>query len=609
MRGRESSSSVRSSPLIGAELVVLVLILTSLAGGLLLVLSMYRRPAATRERDRVGCPAALTVETRPVSEPEVISPVEVPPLALETEVDDPTPAALQALATRQSEHAQAAQEADRSAEALVQARKTVRASANARNRASMIVRSRAETLERQAEALELDVEMLALERDVLARENERTRAERAQALARARSSYAILPYKGPNGTWRCPITIECRDGQLEIPSDGSRFRLTDLERNPLGRRAFLVTLNLAAGAASRLSAPDGAEVEPYILFVVRPDGIRPYYAGRTILEPLGVPFGYELVVSSTEIEYPDLGDPATWPEAGPLGGEPTLPFPPRSVSPGGVGPGGLVEGQSRVRPPTRSVPIEELFGEERLEELLGRSLGRGDEGRGAVPSGSGRVGPGGLPSALERRHLPPSFPLPPLPGSGSPIAAPRGGLENGLGDNPGALAGIARPRGLSDGLAMPPARTVPPSPAGPSPNGSELGQSDGLGVGPSGSGGSEPARWPIEPEVPRRDLEIVVICSQDGLLIQPGSYRQSVGSLRANPNRLPEHLRAIVQAERLRRPGVFWQPRLRFLVHPGGHQLYQLARGQTLLAGIDWPVQLQVANPDPFRLTGAELQP
>ncbi len=67
-----------------------------------------------------------------------------------------------------------------------------------------------------------------------------------------------------------------------------------------------------------MPTPDGAPAVPYIFFVVRPDGIRPYYEARARLEPLGIAFGYELVDQDMELDYPDLDNLDEWDGSAPL---------------------------------------------------------------------------------------------------------------------------------------------------------------------------------------------------------------------------------------------------------------------------------------------------
>jgi hypothetical protein len=163
----------------------------------------------------------------------------------------------------------------------------------------------------KARKLEQENDALAMERDVLARERDTAKA--ALAKARTRSSYAVLPNRSPNGTWRRPIVIECSNGSAMLQPHGPTFTLHDLtslstiRANPLVR-AVVHELVRVQGKA----APDGTAAIPYIFFVIRPDGIRPYYAARTVLEPLGIAFGYELVDREMALDFPDLDNPEEW---------------------------------------------------------------------------------------------------------------------------------------------------------------------------------------------------------------------------------------------------------------------------------------------------------
>ena len=68
----------------------------------------------------------------------------------------------------------------------------------------------------------------------------------------ARDGYAVLPYKGPTGTWRRPIAIECTNGQAQIQPDGPSFSLLELSVLGLGGRSgSLPARGLAARATGR----------------------------------------------------------------------------------------------------------------------------------------------------------------------------------------------------------------------------------------------------------------------------------------------------------------------------------------------------------------------
>src|SRR5262249_60113011 len=68
----------------------------------------------------------------------------------------------------------------------------------------------------------------------------------------------------------------------------------------------------------RSETPDGAPAVPYLVFLVRPDGIRPYYDARARLEPLGIAFGYELIEQDLAVEIPDFNGLSTWDGTVPL---------------------------------------------------------------------------------------------------------------------------------------------------------------------------------------------------------------------------------------------------------------------------------------------------
>ena len=55
---------------------------------------------------------------------------------------------------------------------------------------------------------------LDAERDVLARERDALKA--ALVKGSQRSGYSVLPYKGPNGTWRRPIVLECTNNTVKL---------------------------------------------------------------------------------------------------------------------------------------------------------------------------------------------------------------------------------------------------------------------------------------------------------------------------------------------------------------------------------------------------------
>ena len=130
-------------------------------------------------------------------------------------------------------------------------------------------------------------------------------------------SYAVLPYKGENGTWRRPIVLECANGTVTLLPKGPTFSLLDLSSmiNPRSSPVILAIGELLRVQMSE--SPDGAPVVPYFVFLVRPDGIRPYYEIHR-LERLGIAFGYELIDQNLKVEVPDFDNVATWDGTVPL---------------------------------------------------------------------------------------------------------------------------------------------------------------------------------------------------------------------------------------------------------------------------------------------------
>lgn len=455
----------RSGARIGAELVVVTLVLAIVAGALALVVATQRR-YIERSRPRpvvaVVTPPAKKARPKPLPPPPEPAPVE-----------DPTPRELARIARLIDQERAEAERDDRRAAGLGKAVAAARRERERWSRREMLVRAQVDALEREAEQLEDQADSLARERDILARKRDEARSELARA--RLRNAVAVLPYRGPNGTWRRPIPVECKDGVVTLQPGGPSFSLMELESALGGLRSNPLVLAVASALvrAQRAETPDGAASVPYVLFIVRPDGIRPYYAARGTLEPLGINFGYELVLQDEEIDFPDLDDPDAWRDAPATPDRPAPTWPPAhsgmagrdpgpwpSTPPGGDRPGGFA-----------GIPdLDDAPG-------AGRGLGRPDRG----PSGFGGLAadpaddPGVGGSAGGR----------PAGGFGGGERMPGAGRGGSIGRRllPRALRpGRARGRlglGRGSGWAIDEPREVPPEPGG-----SPIGP-DGLDPGPS----------------------------------------------------------------------------------------------------------------------------
>jgi hypothetical protein len=110
----------------------------------------------------------------------------------------------------------------------------------------------------------------------------------------------IVPHKGPNGTDRRPIYLECSQDGITIWPEGSQISLAELSEsahsaNPLD--AALRTIRLHA------LKNYGDTVSPYPLLLVRPDGIESYAAARRAMRDWDDQFGYELVPADVNLAY------------------------------------------------------------------------------------------------------------------------------------------------------------------------------------------------------------------------------------------------------------------------------------------------------------------
>lgn len=454
---------------IGSELLLVGLVLCCVAATWFLVVSMHQH-AGHRRRSVVASALPVAAPPKPAGAAPVLiaapPPEPEPEPAPPTPVEDPTRLIVARIGAEEAEQRIAAMAADRRAEGLEHARQTALDESARWRRREQIIKSQVDALSDRARTMERAADELAMERDVLMQERDATKA--ALEKASHRSSYAVLPNRAPNGTWRRPIVIECRNGSVTLQPNGRSFNLLELS-SLMGTRSSPIVLAVVRELVriQGRGGPDGAPAVPYIFFVVRPDGIRPYYEARARLEPLGIAFGYELVDQNLEVDFPDLDHPGEW--------DGTAPLPPFAVaalenkaSAVGHGGGGDSQNPDDFRWPTTPP---------------GGGVGAGDLGEGPGRRGAGL--PGG-----DAQGLPPF-------GSGGgfdPRVASGGGDGNGDGPSgsPGeSLADQRRALDYTPGFG-PTADMLPPGlGAGGSGGNAQPGSSAGRtpGMLPPSSGG------------------------------------------------------------------------------------------------------------------------
>ncbi len=146
-------------------------------------------------------------------------------------------------------------------------------------------------------AIEADVERLKQKAQSLQTELAKQAAE-DEVTRKRPPKVALLPFRGPNGTMRRPIYIECVDDQIIIQPEGIRLPLNAL-RGPLGPGN-----PLDAGLRAIRTHYQSIDPEPpYPLLVVRPNGILAYAVARTAMAAWDDQFGYELVPAEVELAF------------------------------------------------------------------------------------------------------------------------------------------------------------------------------------------------------------------------------------------------------------------------------------------------------------------
>lgn len=124
-------------------------------------------------------------------------------------------------------------------------------------------------------------------------------------------SYSIVPYKGLNGTRRRPVYLECLEDRVILQPEGVVLSEQDFAP-PLGVGNPLAAALRAAREYVARENPETAgdiDSEPYPLILVRPEGIPLYYRVREAIRSWDSDFGYELIDSDWDLDFP-LPNPA-----------------------------------------------------------------------------------------------------------------------------------------------------------------------------------------------------------------------------------------------------------------------------------------------------------
>ncbi len=147
----------------------------------------------------------------------------------------------------------------------------------------------------------VDPNTLVMLKDELAKEEARVR-ELEESVATAQPRVIIVPHKGPNGTDRRAVYLECTRDGVKIWPEGvmiSQVQLADTTRDANPLDAALRTIRYHARQHY------GDQTAPYPLLVVRPDGTETYAMARVAMQDSDDQFGYELVPGEIDLAFPD----------------------------------------------------------------------------------------------------------------------------------------------------------------------------------------------------------------------------------------------------------------------------------------------------------------
>ena len=290
-----------------------------------------------------------------------------------------------------------------------------------------------------------------------------TLKELKELKSRPSDTFSLIPYGGKFGDTRRPIYVECAAlGMTLFPNrtflSGLTMRDEDFRRE-IRERAGTLEFQQKTDVTLRGLPPTNANA--YVMFLVRPDGIRTYNLAKRALDRYGIDFGYELVDANWVFDFSneDLASKQPWQDdnQGPLRNRPVPAGGLASLSPGGTAFPGAPRGFSGASIPG-GVPQGNLSGPGGSSWVApGSNSGPGVPGGGPPGNISGPGSPVGLfqgnsagPGAPSGPGLPPNFSGSNAPGGIRLPASPSAsGVPGGL---PGSFSGQGVPGGPGKSL-------------------------------------------------------------------------------------------------------------------------------------------------------------
>ena len=294
---------------------------------------------------------------------------------------------------------------------------------------------------------------------------------------RDKQTFSIVPYKGKQGENRRPLYIECS-------AKGLVFHPDRLAVDPIAQpRRALDEIDRRADEQNRSKAAMGlpAGARPYLMLLIRPDGIGAYYRFQALVRPYDIDFGYEFIDGDWVLDIP--AEPGQQIANAPTGnsGRPADTATAKAngvrLSGGNGGSGnGLMTGTGRINGGTGPFPGG-------IPGASGNGGGVGGNSSGIVGSGVGAGRPGMGGGGIR-------FGNGPNGAEGAfGVGAPGGGSESNGTSVPGGLAGGTGGNGLAGGVPGGTGNGPGGLAGGTGGNGLAGGVAGGTGNGPGGVAG------------------------------------------------------------------------------------------------------------------------
>ena len=124
--------------------------------------------------------------------------------------------------------------------------------------------------------------------------------EMKSSLDKDKFAYSIVPYFGKNGLNRKPLYIECNESGVLFFPDKTLIPSNDESDNL--KNEILNRTSLLREYLQQTLGPK--ESTPYLMLLVRPGGITNYWKLQSIIKPMDIDFGYELVDKIWVLDIP-----------------------------------------------------------------------------------------------------------------------------------------------------------------------------------------------------------------------------------------------------------------------------------------------------------------